>query len=162
VSQRVSRKIQANAGKAEWFGENDLYPDVRPTLARLRDMDVWLGVVGNQTVRAGGLLRGLDLPVDLIATSDDWGVQKPDIGFFRRLIESAPTSNPSRIIYVGDRIDNDLMPARAVGLRTIFIQRGPWGWIFRESPDLDEVADWRVISLNEIPEIVARERSRSS
>lgn len=67
------REKRAAAGKPEWFGEDDLYPDVRPTLSALREAGLWVGIAGNQTVRAGGLLRGLDLPSDLIATSDDWG-----------------------------------------------------------------------------------------
>ena len=54
--------------------------DARPALARLRDDGLWVGIAGNQTGRAGGILRGLELPADLIATSDDWGVAKPDPG----------------------------------------------------------------------------------
>src|SRR5258707_10691293 len=64
------REARAEAGKPEWFDEEDLYADVRPALSALREMNVWVGIVGNQTVRAGGLLRGLDLPTDFIATSD--------------------------------------------------------------------------------------------
>ncbi|WP_460015735.1 HAD family hydrolase, partial [Mycobacterium avium] len=128
------REARAAAGQPEWFGEDDLYPDVRPTLSALRTAGFWVGIAGNQTARAGGLLRALDLPTDFIATSDDWGVEKPDVMFFETLIEAAPTDDPSQIVYVGDRIDNDLRPAKAAGLKTIFVQRGPWGWIFRDSP----------------------------
>ncbi len=56
-----------------------MYPDVRPALARLRADGLWVGIAGNQTTRAGGLLRSLELPADMIATSDDWGVAKPDL-----------------------------------------------------------------------------------
>lgn len=144
------RAARAAAGQPEWFGEEDLYPDVRPTLSTLRAAGVWVGIVGNQTARAGGLLRALNLPTDFIATSDDWGVEKPDVMFFKKLVEASPTDDPSEIVYVGDRIDNDLRPAKAAGLRTVFIQRGPWGWIFRDLPELDEVADWRIKRLDEI------------
>ena len=74
----VERAQRADAGQPEWFGEDDLYPDVRPCLTALRDMGVWVGVAGNQTSRAGEILRKLDLPADLIATSEDWGASKPD------------------------------------------------------------------------------------
>ncbi|MFC7730798.1 HAD family hydrolase [Actinomadura keratinilytica] len=67
------REKRAAAGEPETFGEEDLYPDARPTLARLRDDGLWVGIAGNQTARAGGILRSLDLPQDMIATSDDWG-----------------------------------------------------------------------------------------
>jgi HAD superfamily hydrolase (TIGR01549 family) len=150
----AAREDRAAAGQPEWFGEADLYPDVRSALSTLRASGVWVGIAGNQTVRAGGLLRSLNLPADLIATSDDWGVQKPDTLFFEKVVDASPGNDPSKIVYVGDRIDNDLRPAKAVGLKTVYIQRGPWGWIFRNSPELDQVADWRVKSLDEIPELI--------
>ncbi|MBA4023882.1 MAG: haloacid dehalogenase [Gordonia sp.] len=152
----TARQERADSGKPEWFGEDDLYPDVRPALSKLREDAVWVGIAGNQTVRAGGLLRGLDLPTDFIATSDDWGVQKPDVAFFERVIDAAPVP-ADQILYVGDRIDNDITPAKKAGLKTAYIQRGPWGWILRDKPEVAELSDWRIESLNELPRIVATE-----
>jgi len=150
------REARAEAGQPEWFGEDDLYTDVRPALSALRGMNVWVGIVGNQTVRAGGLLRGLKLPTDFVATSDDWGVTKPDLAFFDKVIEVAPVDDPERIVYVGDRIDNDIAPAKRVGMRTAYIQRGPWGWIHRDRPEVAELSDWRVDGLMEVVEAVRR------
>ncbi|WP_433193830.1 HAD family hydrolase [Nocardia sp. CA-107356] len=154
----LERQARAEAGQPEWFGEDDLYPDVRPALSKLREMGVWVGVVGNQTVRAGGLLRGLDLPTDFIATSDDWGIQKPDPEFFRKVIEAAGCA-AAEIVYVGDRIDNDVAPAKQVGMRTAYLQRGPWGWIHREKEEVTELSDWRIRDLNELPGIVGVENA---
>jgi HAD superfamily hydrolase (TIGR01662 family) len=148
------RARRADAGQPETFGEDDLYPDARPCLAALRDMGVWVGIAGNQTTRAGETLRKLDLPADLIATSDDWGATKPDQSFFRALISAAPCE-PGRIVYVGDRLDNDLKPAKAAGMRTAFIRRGPWGYIWEHHPDMAAAAEWRIASLAELPPIVA-------
>jgi FMN phosphatase YigB (HAD superfamily) len=100
------------------------------------------------------MLRKLDLPADLIATSDDWGVSKPDRSFFRALISAAPCE-ASRIVYVGDRLDNDLKPAKAAGMRTAFIRRGPWGYVWENHPDMAGTAEWRMVSLAELPPIVA-------
>lgn len=149
-----ARQQRADEGKPEWFGEDDLYPDVRPALARLRADGLWVGIAGNQTARAGGLLRGLDLPADMIATSDDWGVSKPDPGFFRRMLEEAP-GGPDGILYVGDRLDNDIRPAAALGLRTALIRRGPWAVIQQDDPDADRVPTMRIDSLAELPGRVA-------
>jgi beta-phosphoglucomutase-like phosphatase (HAD superfamily) len=55
------RQERADAGKPEWFGQDDLYPDARPALNQLRADGLWIGIAGNQTVRAGGILRALDL-----------------------------------------------------------------------------------------------------
>jgi HAD superfamily hydrolase (TIGR01662 family) len=147
------RKRREDAGKPETFGESDLYPDARPTLTALQDMGFWVGIAGNQTSRAGAILRELDLPADMIATSDDWGVSKPDPDFFRCLADAAPCA-PHEIVYVGDRIDNDLKPAKAAGMRTVFIRRGPWGFILENDPGMALVSDWRVKSLDELPRLL--------
>lgn len=148
------REKRAAAGQPEWFGEDDLYPDVRPALAKLRADGLWVGIAGNQTVRAGGLLRALDLPSDMIATSDDWGASKPDPKFFRCVAEAAPCE-PAETLYVGDRLDNDIRPAAALGFHTALIRRGPWGTIQQRDPEADRVPSMRIDSLSEIPARVA-------
>jgi FMN phosphatase YigB (HAD superfamily) len=80
----AERARRADAGQPETFGESDLYPDARPAMAAPQDMGVWVGVAGNQTSRAGGILQKLDLPADMIATSDDRGAVKPDASSSRR------------------------------------------------------------------------------
>ncbi|MGY2063308.1 HAD family hydrolase, partial [Nocardia gipuzkoensis] len=119
------------------------------------------GIVGNQTVRSGQILRSLNLPTDFIATSDDWGVEKPSPEFFAKVVETAPCS-AEQIVYVGDRIDNDVAPAKKAGMRTAYIRRGPWGWILRDKPEVAELSDWKIRDLNELPEIVAEENDSAS
>jgi phosphoglycolate phosphatase-like HAD superfamily hydrolase len=112
---------------------------------------------GRVTVKftgTGEILRKLDLPADLIATSEDWGASKPDLSFFGALISAAPCE-AGRIVYVGDRLDNDLKPAKAAGMRTAFIRRGPWGYIWEHHPDMATAADWRMKSLAELLPLVA-------
>jgi HAD superfamily hydrolase (TIGR01509 family) len=150
----AEREKRAEAGRAETFGDSDLYPDARPCLRALRDTGIWVGVAGNQTSRAGRILRELALPADLIGTSDDWGASKPDPAFFRAVADAAPCA-PGEIVYVGDRIDNDLKPAKAAGMRTAFIRRGPWGYVLERHPDLAGAADWRMTTLAELPALVA-------
>ncbi|MGW4637469.1 HAD family hydrolase [Sphaerisporangium sp. NPDC004334] len=145
------REKRAEAGKAEWFGEEDLYPDTRPALEKLRNDGLWVGIAGNQTVRAGGILRALNLPTDMIATSDDWGVSKPDVEFFRCVIGAAPCA-ASEILYVGDRLDNDIRPAAQMGLCTALIRRGPWGVILQDAPEADRIPTMRIETLDELPD----------
>jgi FMN phosphatase YigB (HAD superfamily) len=156
----VERVRRAEAGQPESFSEGDLYPDARPTLSALRSLGVWVGIAGNQTARSGDILRNLELDVDLIATSDDWGVSKPSGEFFDALIAAAPC-DASRIVYVGDRLDNDLLPAKAAGLRTAFIRRGPWGYIWEHHADMRRASDWRLKSLAELPEVVRQINQRT-
>ncbi|MGI5261163.1 HAD family hydrolase [Streptomyces angustmyceticus] len=149
------RDARAAAGRPEHFDESDLYPDVRRTLARLRGDGLWLGIAGNQTVRAGGILRDLFTnDVDLIGTSDDWGASKPDPLFFERVADVVPYEN-DQILYVGDRVDNDLRPAVAAGMRTALIHRGPWATIQWNTTEARELPTFRIASLEELPEVVA-------
>ncbi|GAA0284045.1 hypothetical protein GCM10009539_85190 [Cryptosporangium japonicum] len=68
------------------------------------------------------------MPCDLLATSDDWAVTKPDVALFEKLIEVSG-HRPDEIAYVGDRLDNDIAPAAKAGLFTVWIRRGPWGYV---------------------------------
>jgi FMN phosphatase YigB (HAD superfamily) len=107
------------AGFPEQMGEADLYPDVRPTLRRLRSMGLWLAAAGNQPAQCGAMLRKLALPVDAVYTSADWGVRKPDLAFFHRLTEVAP--HPvTAILYVGDNWNHDVLePAHLMAIGTV-------------------------------------------
>src|SRR6266498_1583003 len=85
----AERELRAAVGEPEAFGEENLYPDARPCLAALREQGLRVGLAGNQTSRAEIILRSLDLPVDVIGTSDGWAVEKPAAGFFERVIAEA-------------------------------------------------------------------------
>jgi HAD superfamily hydrolase (TIGR01549 family) len=144
------RERRAAAGKPEWFGEDDLYPDVRPALNALQEAGLWVGIAGNQTVRAGGILRSMQLPSDLIATSDDWRVSKPDPAFFEAVARVTP-HKPEETLYVGDRLDNDIRPAVATGFKTALIRRGPWATIQQQDADARKLPTMRIDSLAELP-----------
>ena len=90
----------------------------------------------------------------MIATSDDWGVTKPDPGFFRKMIEVSPVGLEGTL-YVGDRLDNDIVPAARLGLRTALINRGPWAVIWWDDPAASQVPTLRVDSLAELPGKIA-------
>ncbi|SMF59131.1 HAD family hydrolase [Streptomyces sp. Amel2xC10] len=139
------------AGRGEHLDETDLYPDVRPGLTALCRLGVRVVVAGNQTRRAGELLRDLDLPADLVVTSGEWGVAKPHPEFFRRVLDVADAA-PSATLYVGDHPANDVFPAKAAGLRTAHIRRGPWGHLWADDPDVVGAADWRIDSLTDLAE----------
>lgn len=151
---QAERERRTRAGQAECFGEQDLYPDARPCLAALRAQGVLVGVAGNQPSRAEAILRSLDLPVDVIGTSGGWGVEKPSQAFFSRLAAEAGCQAAS-VMYVGDRLDNDIRPAQRSGLQTAIIRRGPWGYIQQED-DSARRCQFRLSSLSELPELVAK------
>lgn len=146
------RRRRAAAGQPDSLREEDLYPDARPCLAALRQQGRWVGLAGNQPAGAEAALRALDLPLDLIATSDGWGVEKPSTAFFDRVVAAAGCP-AERVLYVGDRLDNDIRPAQAAGLATALIRRGPWGHILRDDP-VSTRCRFQISSLSDLPALL--------
>jgi beta-phosphoglucomutase-like phosphatase (HAD superfamily) len=107
---------------------------------------------GNQTARAEQLLRGLDLAADWIGTSVGWGVEKPAPAFFAKVISESGYP-PEQVAYVGDRLDNDVLPALAAGMVAVFLRRGPWGYIHARHPDAQRAA-LAIRSLEELPQLL--------
>ncbi|MFC6932716.1 HAD family hydrolase [Actinomadura yumaensis] len=62
------------------------------------------------------------------------------------------TRRCGEIVYVGDHPANDVEPARAAGLRTALLRRGPWGYLW--SDDREVRADWRIDGLTELAALV--------
>ena len=127
---------------------DDFYPDAVPCLERLRESGYAIGLAGNQPAHAREALADCGLDVDFIATSAGWGVEKPSTEFFLRVCEEAGRS-AREIAYVGDRVDNDVRPAKKLGMFAVHIRRGPWGWL-HEAPE----ADARIASLDELPAVL--------
>lgn len=109
------------------FREEDLHGDARGCLAELRELGFTVVIAGNQPARRTAQLRALALPCDDLVTSEELGVEKPDPAFFAAVLERCGTSDPSDVLYVGDRVDNDVVAAAEAGMRTCWLKRGPWG-----------------------------------
>ncbi|MGH8923425.1 MAG: HAD family hydrolase [Acidimicrobiia bacterium] len=135
----------------ENFDQEDLYSDVRPALAALEAVALSAWIAGNQPTAARAALMAMDLPVRSIINSSDLGIEKPEAGFFTA-VASAVALAPHQILYVGDRLDNDVLPARAAGMRTVLMRRGPWGYLHATRPAANE-ADAICDSLLEVPAV---------
>jgi HAD superfamily hydrolase (TIGR01662 family) len=132
------------------YGRDELYPDARPCLAHLKRDGYLVGIAGNQTEALERWARGEDLPVDVIGSSASWGVEKPAPEFFERVVAEAGFE-PAEVAYVGDRVDNDVVPAAAAGLLAVHVRRGPWGHLQSGA----EAAGIRLDSLAELPGALA-------
>ncbi len=117
------------------FRPDDLYPDVLVALDSLSKQGYRLALVANQPARRSAELRALGVHADLIAMSEELGVQKPDPSFFQAALRVMGDPNPADVCYVGDRPDNDVRPSATAGMRAIWIRRGPWGFIWQDAPE---------------------------
>lgn len=137
------------AGQSDLVSLDDLYADALGCLRALAADGYRLGLAGNQPSPAATVLSTMGIQFDLIATSQAWGVEKPDQAFFARIAAELALP-PSKIAYVGDRVDNDVAPARAAGMVAVFVRRGPWAWIQAGRTDPPE-ANLVVDGLAELP-----------
>lgn len=149
----VERDARAAAGRPDDFAEEDLYPDAMACMSHLRAEGLLVGVAGNQTARAESILRGLGLPADWIGTSAGWGVEKPGPEFFHRVVSEAAVA-AAEVLYVGDRLDNDILPALRLGLQAALLRRGPWGRLLSD-PDAEQRCLGVMSGLAELPGLVA-------
>ncbi len=111
------------------FREDDLYPDALPASRALADDGYRVAILANQPVSRSAELRALRFDPEVMAMSDEMGVAKPDPAFFARALALLGDPAPADVAYVGDRVDNDVLPAAAAGMRAVWIRRGPWGMI---------------------------------
>jgi FMN phosphatase YigB (HAD superfamily) len=144
------------AGRSFGMTAADRYPDALPCLQSLVADGFLVGIAGNQPRSTEEVLRTLDVPFALVASSERWGISKPDPAFFARICSELRLP-ADQIVYVGDRLDNDVAPAAAAGMKAVFIRRGPWGILQSESLDPYAAGALAAIdSLTELPALVRR------
>jgi FMN phosphatase YigB (HAD superfamily) len=151
INVDAERDKRSKLGISDHFIAADLYPDALPTLQWARQAGHRIGISGNNSGRTEEFARSLGL-ADVVGSSQRWGVAKPDPTFFRRLIDEAGCA-PNQIVYIGDRVDNDILPALKAGLQAIHIARGPWGVVQARWPEAQGLR--RIRSLSELPAMLA-------
>ncbi|HEX7172655.1 MAG TPA: HAD family hydrolase [Candidatus Limnocylindria bacterium] len=124
-------RMPAVEGAYGGFTADDLYPDAIPAIEELRRDGYRIAIVANQPSVRTDELRAIGVDAEVVAMSESLGVAKPDPAFYARARELMGSPTPANVAYVGDRVDNDVLPAAAAGMRAVWIRRGPWGVIQR-------------------------------
>ena len=112
--------------KTPWPKEDEVpYPQAEAILAYLRDRGYGIGVIANQSPGSVERLRGWGLLsyIDVVAASAELGVAKPDRAIFDRALEMAHCTAQEAVM-IGDRLDNDVAPAKRLGMAAIWIRQG--------------------------------------
>ena len=113
------------------FQAEDLYPDAIPAMDQLRRGGYRVAVIGNQPASRTAELQRIGVEAEVMAMSAEMGAAKPSPQFFGQVLEILGSPRPSSVAYVGDRVDNDVLPSIMAGMRAVWIRRGPWGFIER-------------------------------
>ncbi|HEM3599541.1 TPA: HAD family hydrolase [Streptococcus suis] len=134
-----------------WTNEGvSLYPETIDVLEKL-SQNYRLGVIANQSSSIRELLKewGIESHFQLIILSEEVGLSKPDTTIFTLALQKANIP-ADRVVYVGDRYDNDILPAKSLGMWTVRILTG-FGKYASENEKLK--SDWVIPSLQEITNI---------
>ena len=120
--ERVRQRVRAMLGNLDVF---QLRPEIDGMLRRLRDRGLKLGIVANQPQAARERLvrAGIGDLFDYQGLSGLTGLRKPDPRAFQEAAVALGV-RPAACIMVGDRIDNDIVPAKAFGMAAILLRSG--------------------------------------
>lgn len=127
--------------KMQWHCEYEqLYKGTHEVLESLHRR-YKLGIIANQVLGTEQRLSnfGISHFFDVIAASAEENVSKPNLRLFRIALERANCS-PANAYMIGDRLDNDIIPAIKLGMKTIWVKQG-WGGmgsidVLEKEPDI--------------------------
>lgn len=125
-----------------------LYPQTKGILDQL-GQEYKLGIIANQLPGLEERLKDFGILdyFSAIFSSADLGLAKPDPAIFRLALQKT-NCLPQQAIMIGDRLDNDIAPARRIGMKTIWVKQG-FGRL-AQVKNLDEGADWTVEKLTDV------------
>ncbi|ENN96069.1 L-2-haloalkanoic acid dehalogenase [Methanocaldococcus villosus KIN24-T80] len=126
------------------------YPHTIKTLMELKAMGLKLGVLtdGLTIKQWEKLIRlGIHPFFDEVITSEEFGLGKPHLEFFKYGLKRM-NLKPEEVIYVGDRVDKDIIPAKKLGIISVRIIQGKY-------KDMeDNISDYKIKNLTELIDII--------
>ena len=128
------------------------YPEARQVLSALSER-YRVGIIANQPLGTEARLEkwGFSKFISLCLPSAELGLSKPDLTIFELAMERTGCE-PQHAVMVGDRIDNDITPAKSLGWKTIRIKQGlSQGQV---PMNAEQVPDFEVRRLQEVLDIL--------
>jgi len=138
---RISRALGVKRGELE-IVTNEFYNNefdelkkfykpasgARKVVSEIFGMGLKVAIATDPIVRRIGVMKRLmwanvhDFPYCFISSADDNRAAKPHPYFYLEVLRKCNTDT-SEAVMIGDRMDNDIIPARKVGIKTIYIKR---------------------------------------
>lgn len=140
--------------KTPWHFEDEKpYEETEHVLKTLSEKGYSIGVIANQALGTEKRLESCELMkyIKLVVASAEEGVAKPDSEIFLRALKRADCP-PENAVMIGDRIDNDIEPAKKLGMKTIWVKQG-FG-IYQSVMNDFQHADYSVDRLKDILELL--------
>ena len=140
--------------KTPWHFEDEKpYRETEFVLKSLCENGYSIGVIANQALGTEKRLEnwGLMKYIKLVTASAEEGVAKPDSEIFLRALKRADCL-PENAAMIGDRIDNDIEPAKMLGMKTIWVRQG--FSIYQQPMNEYQKADYIIDRLKDVLEVL--------
>ena len=112
--------------KPVWHTEDEVpYPEAEEILRYLKSLGYKIGIIANQSLGTAERLKQWNLLqyIDVVAASAELGMAKPDLAIFQKAFQMAECT-PEQAVMLGDRLDNDIVPAKKLGMRAVWVKQG--------------------------------------
>lgn len=136
----------------EWDNSLEkLYDGTRRLLSSLHGK-YKLGIIANQSLGTQQRIDawGIGKYFDIVIASAEAGCAKPDLKIFTMALDKAKC-DPSHAFMVGDRLDNDIIPAKKLGMKTVWVRQG--FAIYQSVDDESKRPDYTVDSIDELVDL---------
>ena len=136
-----------------WLNSVHVGPDVVDTLTELRGRGLRLALVSNaaylpRLMKEQLAALGLASYFDAVTLSSEVGVRKPHPAIYRDALDKVRVE-PSRALFVGDRVREDVQGPKELGMRAVLTRE----WRHEDNPG---TADFVIERLGELPAVVRR------
>lgn len=137
----------------KWHVEDEILYEDTPKCLEYLSTKYKIGIIANQSLGTSKRLEqhGILPYIDLVVASAEEGVAKPDRRIFEIALKRSGCKAENAIM-IGDRIDNDIVPANLLGMHTIWIKQG-FGQYWNVTKEMERT-DHVVNNLTEICSIL--------
>ncbi len=134
---------------APYRGELERLDPEAPAVLAALSQKYSLGVIANQAKDLKERLRAWGILPYFSAVASSWeaGFLKPDPALFRYALSLAGCA-PEEAVMIGDRLDNDIFPAKALSMKTVWLRQGFGALQVPKGPEY--TADYTIDSLTEL------------
>ena len=108
-----------------------------------------LGIIANQSLGTQERIDnwGIGKYFDVVVASAEAGCAKPDLRIFTMALQKAKCE-PDEAVMVGDRLDNDIVPAKKLGMKTVWVRQGYA--IYQSIDDESKRPDYTIDTIGEL------------
>lgn len=147
----LMKKFAQYSGPMVYWPHVEIIPGVEAVLSQIH-MDYICCVASNGGDSDSKLMSDAFKRVDLdryfkeYFTSKELGTKKPDIVYFRGILDKLKLK-PNEVIMVGNEYSKDIVPAKTIGMRTILLSEA-------NSTELTPYADYTISSMSELYSVI--------